>query len=596
MLQRARALLIALAVATSLVLSLPMVFVNQNARADGPKHLQVAASINQKTSAVVPHTDLIEYEVTVSCTEADCVEAKLTDRLPAELDGFLVESFRVSSNPSVEHTTHWSEGSTVLEAVPTTLGAATALELEFEDSLAGGGAGMPNGLFVTVLLRLRAPVSLTPASEIVGRPITFNPRATASNAADASSRAELTVTVAPALAAGLTKSWEPTAAAVGAPSTITLTAFNTSNTTVDSLTLSEPADPTAANPFEAVDFAGFGAESTLPGGAATVQVDAYVAGGWVTGTPSPSYAIPGAVNPTQVEGLRFTYAPAPDSALAIDTQEAAKAVVILNVVQRAVARSGSPSYTSTDTRVEVTNRASAQVAEDSAVSPTAVAEAKYTVVGSAPAIDIEKRMGAASPRADSSVIRGNDVIAAIKAQNLTPVSGVTKMAIADTLAGTGLSFVAWEEGELDFPDGASRATVTLTYTDGTSDEVQVMPRETAPNPTKAVRSFSITYISDTGSIKPNADVTVKVRLSTADVTGETASNTAVGQVYLGGTDPAAQDESTAQVALVSPQLDTTLAKSISPAITVAPGDSVITSLAARASGAPAATKIVITDA
>ncbi|WP_233415596.1 DUF5979 domain-containing protein [Streptomyces sp. N35] len=58
--------------------------------------------------------------------------------------------------------------------------------------------------------------------------------------------------------------------------------------------------------FDAVDLVSV-KSNQMPAGANRVQIDAYVNGAWVNGTPSSSAALPAGVNPADVTGIRVTY-------------------------------------------------------------------------------------------------------------------------------------------------------------------------------------------------------------------------------------------------------------------------------------------------
>ncbi len=144
---------------------------------------------------------------------------------------------------------------------------------------------------------------------------------TAANSAPDSASATVHLSVPVETGVDLAKSWEPAARTfeAGAPSTVTLTAANTSNVRVGTLVVTEPQasadgartlDPT--NPFTLTDLTALAADP-LPEGAASVQVDAYVRGddgtwSWVAGTPAAVAALPAGVDPTAVGGVRLTYA------------------------------------------------------------------------------------------------------------------------------------------------------------------------------------------------------------------------------------------------------------------------------------------------
>ncbi|MDR3360129.1 MAG: hypothetical protein LBO20_05700, partial [Bifidobacteriaceae bacterium] len=203
-----------------------------------PDYLSLSATVNGAPTATTAHTEVIEYEVVLNCSEADCVDVVLTDALPPELDRFTVESVGIQS-AGIAHAVTWSNASGDLPSAPGAIDAATKLRVAVEGPLTGEAVGMAVGSWFTVRLILKAPANLAPTDPIADQPITFAPSAEAANAAPAQGQASLTVTVEPTVAAGLTKTWAPARATAGDPSAITLTASNRSNAPADTLTLTE---------------------------------------------------------------------------------------------------------------------------------------------------------------------------------------------------------------------------------------------------------------------------------------------------------------------------------------------------------------------
>ncbi|MDR2253071.1 MAG: DUF5979 domain-containing protein [Bifidobacteriaceae bacterium] len=564
-----------------------------------PHFLTVSASVGGAPASTQPASQIVEYEVVIGCSEADCVNATLTDVLPAELAGFTIDSFGVQT-AGAPYTVVWAEAGEPLPGMPAALGASTVLRVNIEDPLAGDAVGLKAGSWATIRLLLRAPTGLTPTSPIVGQPIVFAPLGQASNAADAAGAATLTVTVAPTLAAQVTKSWSPNRAAAGDSSTITLTAANGSNAVVDSLTVLEPADPTVANgPFELVDFTGFAADATLPAGATTVQTDVFVIDGtgpgvWVEGIPATDFVLPAGVTASSVGGFRFTYA----GELAV---AGAAGAVGIEVVQRETGRVGGASYTDPNTAVQVSNTARAFVVKDGQLSAARDAAAAYSAVTNDPAVSVAKTMRSHS---QNWVAQGNHLSATITAQNITPTPVVSSLTVADdlTAGATGpFGWVGWEQAELPFPAGADAALVTFYYEDHTDSTASVARGAAPPLPTagKTVTGFKVVYTAPAGgAIEPNAQVTLQFQLSSNELEiAKTATNAATAEVVVGAEKRTAS--ATGPIPVYDPAISTVLAKTISPQwSTLAPGQKAVTSLHATAgvrNGPTRANLIVITD-
>ncbi|MEV0091367.1 DUF5979 domain-containing protein [Streptomyces sp. NPDC050738] len=82
----------------------------------------------------------------------------------------------------------------------------------------------------------------------------------------------------------------------------TLTVLNTGNMSAKTLQMTDKDDDF----FDAVDLVSI-KSNQMPAGANQVQIDAYVNGGWVDGTPAGSAALPSGVNAADVVGIRATY-------------------------------------------------------------------------------------------------------------------------------------------------------------------------------------------------------------------------------------------------------------------------------------------------
>ncbi|WP_425831959.1 DUF5979 domain-containing protein [Streptomyces fractus] len=83
---------------------------------------------------------------------------------------------------------------------------------------------------------------------------------------------------------------------------MTLTVRNTGNMSAKYLKITDQDDDF----FDAVDLVSI-KSNQMPAGANQVQIDAYVDGKWVNGTPASSAALPSGVNAADVTGIRATY-------------------------------------------------------------------------------------------------------------------------------------------------------------------------------------------------------------------------------------------------------------------------------------------------
>ena len=291
------------------LLGIPFVATAPAAAADDL--LQISKGVNKATPK--PGEEF-SYTITVACSEADCLDARLSDVLPAGLAGF--EILNTSFTPAaVAHTVTWSPGATT--EPPATVQAGTGVTVDFQQVTdAPAGVGLSAGSDFTVTISLKVPEDYPPG---LSADIVNTADATATNALPVSDSATIQIDSPVVIGVAVDKSWTPTTQVFdpGAVSTIGLAARNTSNLPVDLLSVQEPkAAPDgataldASNPFVVTDFTGFG-DVTLPAGCTTVQVDAYTSDGtewnWTPGNPqAPPVTLPPGVTNADVGGVRIT--------------------------------------------------------------------------------------------------------------------------------------------------------------------------------------------------------------------------------------------------------------------------------------------------
>ncbi|HET8588622.1 MAG TPA: hypothetical protein VFM01_03250 [Nakamurella sp.] len=168
----------------------------------------------------------------------------------------------------------------------------TSASIVFTDDLSGGSTGLVAGQIVPV----KIPARLDPGVPYAASGTDLDNTATisAANADPQRSTATVTPQIELDLNATVTKNIDPTDALPepGTPLSVDLTGSNQSNTAVHNRVISDPVDPTATpSPFEYLSLTGLGAV-TLPEGAETVTVSAFVDGSWIDGTPGSSAVLP----------------------------------------------------------------------------------------------------------------------------------------------------------------------------------------------------------------------------------------------------------------------------------------------------------------
>ncbi|MBO1740278.1 DUF5979 domain-containing protein [Leifsonia sp. TF02-11] len=551
---------------------------------------------NQKAVTVLKGAEFT-YQIQVGCDDNDCVGAKLVDALPADFAGFSI--LDTSVQPSSKPVTKSLAGCT------DTVTASCVLTVKFQEPVAGG-VGIPAGGTYLVMVTLKAPQTLTPASPAVNHAVTNTAVGTFDGSpTPQTSSADVTVNVPTSVDVAVGKTWTPASQQYlpGEQSTISLSTQNTSNVPASSLVLQDPATATnaataldAANPFALVDFAGFGGV-TLPQGATTVQVDAYVrdtatgAWAWHTGPPvDPSaIALPSGVSNGDVGGLRFTFA-GPDGA-SLTAGGAAGSVGVL-VAQRSTNRQTGAALV---TGASVTNRVAGTVAVENQNPVTKTATAPFAVGGLTVAVTPGKQISPAR------IPAGTTATATISGKNSSngPLATLT---LADLGYFTqDVRFGGFAAG-VSYPSGATGAQVVWHFSNGSSQSIPFADGATPVVPTAPTEThltgFELVF---TGAIATGTVATAQFLIApTADIAAEGAHVDTTNTLTVTGTNAAgtASRQATAPLSIFYPDIELTLAKTITPSAPVSPGATVTAQLPATTSSDSAyvrPTSIVVED-
>lgn len=542
-----------------------------------PEYLTVSKSV---APAQVSPGQPFTYTIAVNCSEQSCLDASLHDALPAGLEGYSIQN--VSMQPgaaSVPRNVTWTVDGAVGAAAPTVVTADTVLDVDFTGAISAPvGTGLQNGQTFTVTITLQVPSDLPPGTQT----ITNSAQTEATNSAPASDDATITVITPEIIDVDVTKAWSPSPQSFnpGSPSTIDLAITNASNGPVETLIMQEPsvavdgaAALDASNPFTITDFTGFG-NTTLPAGADAVQVDLYLkqADGtwqWVPGPPSASPEIPAGVDPADIGGIRLTYT---GTAIAED----ASGLVAIEVEQRETHRNTDADLSTAVHTVDNIVQATAAVEGRDPVSDTAAAD--YRVIPASVAAATSKSISPAR------IAAGDDAQARIVGTNTSDV-GVNELRVSD------LDFF---DGEVTFggftsapvwPDGAETAVLRYFPLDG-GDPVEITLTEgvVPVAPAGLISGFEFVFTAANGGIVSGTNAVIDFTIQTSeDAIGaapqRTVTNSATTSVVAqNGVDADATD--TADLTLLEPKIDVTLTKTIRPSGSVAPGEPVVTELAA----------------
>lgn len=550
----------------------------------------------QKAETVLAGAEFT-YTIEVGCDDNDCVDAQLVDAFPADFAGFSI--LGTSVQPSGKPV------STSMAGCTDTVTASCVLTVKFQEPVTGG-VGIPAGGTYLVMVTLKAPQTLTPQSQAVNHAVTNTAVGTfAGSATPVSSSADVTVDVPTAVDIAVGKTWTPADQQYlpGSQSTISLSAQNTSNVPASALSLQDPetaADGATAldatNPFAIVDFAGFGGV-TLPQGATTVQVDAYVhdpssgAWAWHTGPPvdPAAIALPSGVQNSDVGGLRFTFAGADGTAL---TSAGAGGSVGVLVAQRSTDRQTGAALV---TGANVTNHVAGTVTVANQAPVTKTATAPFTVGGLTVAVTPGKQISPAR------IPAGTTATATITGKNSSngPLGTLTLSDLGyftDDLRFGGFA------SAISYPSGATAAQVVWHFSDGSTQTAPFADGATPVVPAApAGTHLTGLELSFTGAIAVGTVANAQFLIApTSGIAAVGAHVDTTNTLTVTGTNAAGtvSQQATAPLSIFYPDIELTLTKTITPSAPVSPGATVTVQLPATTSSDSAyvrPTSIVVED-
>lgn len=244
------------------------------------------------SAIVIKPGETLTYTIEVSCstlTALGCEGASFIDPIPAEFE--IVSATVANASPNVAQID--GQNVTVI----------------FDEDLGNGTIGLTDNADATITITVKLREDL--AHELTDVDIPNTAKVDADNAEEQKSTAVVKPIIEPLLSTKAEKSFNPTAgqAKPGAKTTLTLTGHNKSNGAIDTLTLSDPIDPSAAgNPFDYLEITGI-SNIIWPEGAATAALEYWDGSAWVAGDIVTK---PGAPNapPGDPKGVRVTFAAA----------------------------------------------------------------------------------------------------------------------------------------------------------------------------------------------------------------------------------------------------------------------------------------------
>ncbi|MEU5218781.1 DUF5979 domain-containing protein [Streptomyces sp. NPDC020807] len=475
--------------------------------------MTLAKAVEGAPDPLVPGS-AFSYKLTLSCSSlsVSCVNAHLEDVLPAEFDMTALPP----STPTRQVTYD---------------PATRKLRIDFTSPLASppnpaGSVGLPAGTTADVSIGMRVPPT-GPLED--GDSVTNTAFARADNATEVVGSVTQTVTVPKNLDAKATKSWRPgsTVAQSDGVSTVTLTAANTS-ATPDGVSKLDVQDDTA-DLYENFDLVSLGPVTRMPAGADRVTVlvctkppgNRCAESEWVAApaTAGPDLSLPAGVSAGQVTGVRFEFTDSTGAALPYDATGAA---VPMQVKLRRTERT-SGAQISPATRETIRNCADSSV-KDAASRFTVIGVpgcADHDILPNVATVDLDK-LFFPDNRGDftqnGTVIHGetSGATAQLTATNNSPFA-VSSLTLTEPSGSAANEFEKFDvtKVKVDFPDGATSATLTVTCRDGSvpapvtlanppASQVRTSTGCPAGSPPKRI---SLTYKGEqngAGTIKPGA--------------------------------------------------------------------------------------------
>ncbi|MFF1571639.1 DUF5979 domain-containing protein [Leifsonia sp. NPDC058292] len=537
--------------------------------------------LNLSKSSTVTDADAGQqfiYTLNFGCssTTTGCVDAVITDPVPAPLT--------VVGTPNVVggSATVSVNGSTVTAAftdpVPNTTPASTGL--------AAGATG-------TVQIQVKVPDAL--AKSFDAQTLTNKATFTATNATSVEASRPVTLHVPDVIAATAAKTWTPSSTQYtpGEQSTATLKGANASNVAASTLTIAEPADPSATGGvFDFYDFAGFGAV-TLPAGADQVQAIAIISSGPVAGPVGTTPQLPSSVAAADVIGLRIVFTSSDGAAIA----PAASGAVDVTFAQRATNRRDAGTLVAGGTRANVVT-ATVSTPGGDATSP--VASASQVVAPLTISVSADKSFSV------QQLPAGQSTVATLTAKN-TSTGRLTSLSVREPGSGTFFSdkvvFGGFSSGAA-WPEGATGATITWSVDSGTAPADSTFTENsglpTAPGLAggQFITGFVVTY---TGAIDTGATAIIPVTVNTTVAAGPAGSGfvTYPNVATVSGANAAgtADDTATANLDVYFPEVKLALDKTITPASVIPGGASLVQLSAQTPSGTSSVrpTSIVVTE-
>ena len=559
--------------------------------------LDPAALRNTKSASasdVVPGQSF-NWVIEVGCSVLtdECVNAVLADTIPSE---FVI-----------------ADASTVLVtgAIATNERTITVvgqeLRIAFTEALASpsGASGLRNGIVtVTVPVTVRSDLDYTPTPRVVSN----TSHMTADNAPPIDSTASVNLTVPLQLATTPTKSFAPATnpASAGVPTTLSLGGTNTSNSAVDTLIVQDPVDPSAIPNIFANTLVLQSPLSTVtwPSGATDATVELWDASlstpGWVAAAPvaaGGTLIYPAAVALANVRGVRITFTSGGSAAIIRNTSVGFS----LDVVNRSGVAPGISTNVANSTVALGVNSTTATVSKTYTLTAasTSVAATKTIVPNRLSTVTYGARDLTSAVVKLTGKNTGNLSLKSLTVSEPTDPTGFNDPAnpLSPAHLGGGLIFAGF--GTVTWPAGATAASITYHYADGTTATLATATANTIPASPGVTRvtGFAIAF---TGIMVQSTIATIPFTVDTNPL--QVAPDLAVvysNTVRVDGTsvfdDVAPPATASASATVFADQLSITTSKvNWTPTLLAIPGQSTTTTLTSTITDYPETTRAVNT--
>ena len=557
------------------------------------------------TDAIPNETFNWVIEVGCSVLSDECVNASLTDTIPAEFIVGPASSILVTG------------AITPAERTITVTGQDVRIDFLQDLVLPVGEKGLKNGILtITIPVQVRDTLNFTPTPIVVSNTSIL----TADNAPTVPSTASVNITVPLRLATVPTKSFLPATNIVsaGVATTLTVATTNTSNSPINTFTVQDPVDPSTATIFSNV----LAVQSPLgavtwPAGATGAivsvwDVTALPTPGWVS---APSVAVgnplvfPAGVALINARGVRIEFSSGTDALiprdatasfqLALQNRVGATTGTKPNTAQSTVAITGQQPVSATANANYTLTAAFTSVAATKDIFPDRIA-----TVALPPPLDTNLTSSVVTLTArnngtvplQSLTISEPSSAAAPDATPLAFNSPSNPLSPSHSAGGGGLIFDGFTSA-VDWPAGATAVAMRYFYSDGTdaAEDGTTVDQLPAPDltPGKRVTGFVATF---TGVMPASAVATLPftVRANTLQVAPNlqlTYSNTVrVSGVNVFST-PAARAVATDTVTVYADQISVTTTKTNTRGILIAlPGQTTVVTLQGRIVAYPETTR------